>query len=193
VLHHLKHAVTDERNVILIVGFQAEHTLGRRLVEGRDPVRIFGREYRLRAEVRSIQALSAHADRGRAPDLGPADPAGAARGLRGPRRAGTAGALRPRRCAPAVPSGWPCPLRVSPRSSDRPAHLPARRGSVAQKQRARPRPGPRGSLRTGSGVSPWPWAWPPPRPGPGPRPSCPGRRQFHAGHAGHLVDRRAGS
>jgi metallo-beta-lactamase family protein len=63
VLHHLKHSVADERNVVLIVGFQAEHTLGRRLVKRRSPVRIFGREYPLRAEVRSIQALSAHADR----------------------------------------------------------------------------------------------------------------------------------
>jgi metallo-beta-lactamase family protein len=63
VLHHLKHSVGDERNVILIVGFQAEHTLGRRLVERRPFVRIFGRDHQLRAEVHSIQALSAHADR----------------------------------------------------------------------------------------------------------------------------------
>ncbi len=63
ILHHLKHSVEDEKNVILFVGYQAEHTLGRRLVEHVTPVRIFGEEYEVRAEVRSIQALSAHADR----------------------------------------------------------------------------------------------------------------------------------
>jgi metallo-beta-lactamase family protein len=63
ILHHLKHSVEDESNVILFVGYQAEHTLGRRLVEGVTPVRIFGEEYNVRAQVQSIQALSAHADR----------------------------------------------------------------------------------------------------------------------------------
>ncbi len=63
ILHHLKHSVEDDRNVILFVGYQAQHTLGRRLVEHVTPVRIFGEEYKVRAEVRSIQALSAHADR----------------------------------------------------------------------------------------------------------------------------------
>ena len=63
VLHHLKHSVEDERNVILIVGYQAENTLGRRLVHRQNPIKIFGDEYTLRAEVYSIQALSAHADR----------------------------------------------------------------------------------------------------------------------------------
>ena len=63
ILHHLKHAVKDERNVILIVGYQAEHTLGRRLVEGVTPIRIFGDEFELRARVHVINALSAHADR----------------------------------------------------------------------------------------------------------------------------------
>ncbi|MBN1670853.1 MAG: MBL fold metallo-hydrolase [Kiritimatiellae bacterium] len=63
ILHHLKHSVDDARNVILIVGFQAEHTLGRRLVEHLSPIRIFGERHELRAEVHSVQALSAHADR----------------------------------------------------------------------------------------------------------------------------------
>jgi len=63
ILHHLKRTVPDERNVVLIVGYQAPHTLGRRLVKRKEPIRIYGREYPLRAEVRSIQALSAHADR----------------------------------------------------------------------------------------------------------------------------------
>lgn len=63
ILHHLKHSVEDERNVILIVGYQAENTLGRRLVFRESPIKIFGEPYELRAEVHSIQALSAHADR----------------------------------------------------------------------------------------------------------------------------------
>ena len=63
ILHHLKHAVEDESNVILFVGYQAQNTLGRRIMEGVTPVKIFGEEYELRAQVRSINALSAHADR----------------------------------------------------------------------------------------------------------------------------------
>jgi len=63
ILHHLKHTVEDRRNIILIVGYQAEHTLGRRLVHRRNPIKIFGEQYHLGAEVHSIQALSAHADR----------------------------------------------------------------------------------------------------------------------------------
>ena len=63
ILHHLKNNIEDEDNVILFVGYQAEHTLGRRIVKNQPPFRIFGDEYELRAEVRSIQALSAHADR----------------------------------------------------------------------------------------------------------------------------------
>jgi len=47
----------------LIVGFQAENTLGRRLVEYRSPVRILGEEHELNARVHTINALSAHADR----------------------------------------------------------------------------------------------------------------------------------
>lgn len=63
ILHHLKRSIEDEDNIILIVGYQAEHTLGRRLVHHETPIRIFGEEYKLNAEVHSIQALSAHADR----------------------------------------------------------------------------------------------------------------------------------
>lgn len=63
ILHHLKNNIGDQRNIVLIVGFQAENTLGRRLVEKVPSVRIFGEEYRVRAEVRVINALSAHADK----------------------------------------------------------------------------------------------------------------------------------
>lgn len=62
VVHHLKHNVSDPKNVILIVGYQAEHTLGRRLVEQRPFVRIFDHEYPLKARVEKLNGLSAHAD-----------------------------------------------------------------------------------------------------------------------------------
>jgi metallo-beta-lactamase family protein len=63
VLHHLKHAIADPANVIAIVGFQAEHTLGRKLVERWDTVPIFGIPTPLRARVVVFNGLSAHADR----------------------------------------------------------------------------------------------------------------------------------
>ena len=63
VLHHLRNNVEDERNTILIVGFMAEHTLGRRIVERRPRVRIWGVERELRAHVEVLDAFSAHADR----------------------------------------------------------------------------------------------------------------------------------
>ena len=63
ILHHLSNKIGDPKNTVLIVGFQAAHTLGRRLVEKLPQVRIFGEEHRVRAQVRVINALSAHADR----------------------------------------------------------------------------------------------------------------------------------
>lgn len=62
VLHHLRNAIEDPRNTVLIVGFMAEHTLGRRLAERHETVRIFGQPHRLRAEVVTLDAYSAHAD-----------------------------------------------------------------------------------------------------------------------------------
>jgi metallo-beta-lactamase family protein len=62
VLHHLKALAGDRRNTIMIVGFQAEHTLGRRIVERRDKIRIFGVERKLCAEVVTLNGMSAHAD-----------------------------------------------------------------------------------------------------------------------------------
>jgi len=64
ILHHLANGAADPRNTILIVGFQAEHTLGRRIVEKRPVLKIFGDEVPLRAEVEVINGYSAHADRG---------------------------------------------------------------------------------------------------------------------------------
>lgn len=63
ILHHLKHGIENPRNAIAIVGFQAAHTLGRRLVEGEKRVRVFGDEFTVRAEVHVLNAFSAHADR----------------------------------------------------------------------------------------------------------------------------------
>jgi metallo-beta-lactamase family protein len=62
VLHHLKATIGNEKNAVVIVGFQAPHTLGRRLVERRPRVRIFGVEHDLRAEVVVLNGFSAHAD-----------------------------------------------------------------------------------------------------------------------------------
>jgi metallo-beta-lactamase family protein len=62
ILHHLRNNIEDPRNAILIPGFQAEHTLGRKIVERRREVPIFGVPMRLRAEVVRINALSGHAD-----------------------------------------------------------------------------------------------------------------------------------
>ena len=61
--HHLKHNVTDPNSIVLIVSWQAPHTLGRRLVERQKTVKIFGEEFPLRARVESINGYSAHADR----------------------------------------------------------------------------------------------------------------------------------
>ncbi len=64
VLHHLANGAADQRNTILVVGFMAEHTLGRRIVEKREFLRIFGTNVPLRAQVEILNGYSAHADRG---------------------------------------------------------------------------------------------------------------------------------
>jgi metallo-beta-lactamase family protein len=62
IVHHLKASIEDPKNAVLIVGFQAPHTLGRRIVEKRPRVKIFGVERELRAEVVVMNGFSAHAD-----------------------------------------------------------------------------------------------------------------------------------
>ena len=62
VLHHLAASVENHRNTILIVGFQAENTLGRRFVEKRSEVKIYGTPYKLEAEVCVLNGFSGHAD-----------------------------------------------------------------------------------------------------------------------------------
>lgn len=62
ILHHLKNNVEDPNSTIAIVGFMAEHTLGRRLVEKVKNIKIFGKEYRVNAKIKTLNAFSAHAD-----------------------------------------------------------------------------------------------------------------------------------
>jgi metallo-beta-lactamase family protein len=68
ILHHLAHSAPDSRSTVLIVGFQAEHTLGRRIVERQPFLKIFGEQVPLRAKVEILNGYSAHADRGELAD-----------------------------------------------------------------------------------------------------------------------------
>jgi metallo-beta-lactamase family protein len=62
ILHHLRNRIGNPNNCVLIVGWQAPDTLGRRLAEGISPVRIFGEEHQVRARIETMNALSGHAD-----------------------------------------------------------------------------------------------------------------------------------
>jgi len=62
VLEYLKHYVSDARNTILIIGFQAGGTRGRALLEGAHELKIHGQYYQVKAKVKEIRGLSAHAD-----------------------------------------------------------------------------------------------------------------------------------
>ncbi len=62
ILHHLKNNIEDPDTIIAIVGFMAQHTLGRKLVEKAKQVKIFGKRYQVNAEVKKLNAFSAHAD-----------------------------------------------------------------------------------------------------------------------------------
>jgi len=61
--HHLRNNIEDEANTVIIVGFMAQHTLGRRIVERREELKIYGRMYRLLCRVEVLNGFSAHADR----------------------------------------------------------------------------------------------------------------------------------
>ena len=63
ILHHLKHGVENDRNLVLLVGYQAVNTLGRRFQNGEKKVRIFGDEFAVKAEIQTLHSFSAHADR----------------------------------------------------------------------------------------------------------------------------------
>jgi metallo-beta-lactamase family protein len=62
ILHHLRNNLEDPRCTVLITGYQADNTLGRRLLDKVPEVKVFGEPMRVRASVESLQALSAHAD-----------------------------------------------------------------------------------------------------------------------------------
>jgi metallo-beta-lactamase family protein len=62
ILHHLQNNIEDSRNTIIVVGYMARDTLGRRIVDREKFVRIFGVEYELNAEVVIVNAMSGHAD-----------------------------------------------------------------------------------------------------------------------------------
>jgi metallo-beta-lactamase family protein len=62
ILHHLINRITDERNSVVFVGFQAAGTRGRLLSEGARHIRIFGVDYPVRAAIHIIDSFSAHAD-----------------------------------------------------------------------------------------------------------------------------------
>ena len=64
ILHHLRNNIEDARNTVLITGFQAENTLGRKILEKHEEVPVFGEPLRLRAEVDVLNELSGHADQG---------------------------------------------------------------------------------------------------------------------------------
>ncbi len=63
VLHHLRNNIENPRTTILVVSFQAEHTLGRQIVEERKEVNIFGEPFQVRAQVKVMNAFSGHAGR----------------------------------------------------------------------------------------------------------------------------------
>ena len=91
ILHHLRNNIEDPRNTVLITGFQAQDTLGRKLVEKWPEVRIFGEPMRVRAEISSLDELSGHADQNELLEWIKPDGADAAQGLPGARRGATIG------------------------------------------------------------------------------------------------------
>lgn len=62
VVHHLKHAVSNIENTIVLIGFQGQHTLGRNIADRKPVIRIHDRDYAMRANVEVLSGLSAHAD-----------------------------------------------------------------------------------------------------------------------------------
>lgn len=63
ILHHLANRISDHKTLVLFVGFQGENTLGRRIQDGQQEVKIFGDSYHVRAEIETIGGYSAHGDR----------------------------------------------------------------------------------------------------------------------------------
>ncbi|MBP9883438.1 MAG: MBL fold metallo-hydrolase [Chitinophagales bacterium] len=61
ILHHFAHNISDPKTYVLIVGYQSYGSIGRKLVDGADTIRIFGKEYKVNAKVRALNGFSAHA------------------------------------------------------------------------------------------------------------------------------------
>ena len=62
ILHHLANNIENPNNIVLMVGYAAEHTLGRKIIDGEKVVKIFGDEFKLNSEVIVMESFSAHAD-----------------------------------------------------------------------------------------------------------------------------------
>jgi len=62
IMHHLKHRLWNPKNSVIFAGYQANGTLGRRIVDGEEYVRVYGEEIVVRAEIHTINGFSAHAD-----------------------------------------------------------------------------------------------------------------------------------
>ncbi|MBR6529567.1 MAG: MBL fold metallo-hydrolase [Firmicutes bacterium] len=60
--HHLKHTLWDERNSIVFVGYQAEGTLGRQLIQGATEIKLFGETVVVNAQIHNLEGFSGHAD-----------------------------------------------------------------------------------------------------------------------------------
>ena len=63
ILHHLVHNISDPKNLILFVGYAAEHTLARRIMDGNEKVNIFGEEHIVKAKIKKMDYFSGHADK----------------------------------------------------------------------------------------------------------------------------------
>jgi metallo-beta-lactamase family protein len=61
--HHLANHISDPKNLILFIGYCAEHTLGAQILSGQNPVNIFGEPHEVRAQISSLDAYSGHADK----------------------------------------------------------------------------------------------------------------------------------
>jgi len=64
ILHHLRNNIGNSKNLVLFVGYAAQHTLARRLMDGEPVVKIFGEPHKVRCQIEKIDDFSAHADRG---------------------------------------------------------------------------------------------------------------------------------
>jgi len=63
ILHHLANNIGNKKNLVLFVGYAAQHTLARRIMDGEKVMRIFGEKHKVRCKIKSMDAFSAHADR----------------------------------------------------------------------------------------------------------------------------------